>query len=79
MSQPFTFPIADFRAVYVDGTVELQHGGDTVIWMTFFENGVFTVREPGRGHAGRFPSSLLAADVHERVAFALGTFARRAA
>ena len=79
MTQTQYFPIQGFEAIYSDGTVELRHSGVGVMWMTFFQSGVFTVREPGRGHAGRFPTNLAVDDVRERVAYALRSFERRAA
>lgn len=80
MVQTTYFPVGPFEAACCDGRVELRIGPDVVIWMTFFDSGVFTVREPGRGHAGRFPLGLLDADLRERVSYALQDFtAQRAA
>ena len=45
MTQTQYFPIQGFEAIYSDGTVELRHSGVGVMWMTFFQSGVFTVRE----------------------------------
>jgi hypothetical protein len=75
----FYFPIQGFEAVCTAGCVELQQDGQTQIWMTFFPSGVFTVREPGRGHAGRLPLRLQQVEVQARVAYALDSFVRRAA
>lgn len=73
------FPIDGLEAVCTGGTVELRQGSRPVMWMTFFDTGLFTVREPGRGHAGRFPDALVAADVKVLVRFALSSFRERRA
>jgi len=79
MVQTTYFPLHDFEAVCTAGRVELQQHGQTAIWMSFFPSGVFTVREPGRGHAGRLPLRLQTMELRERVAYAFDSFVRRAA
>ena len=73
------FPIEGYEAVCCGPSVELRLGNDTLIWMTFFDSGIFTVREPGRGHAGRFPLRMSQAELRDRVAYALTSFRERRA
>lgn len=78
MTKTTYFPIDGFEAACTGDRTELRLHGAPVIWMTFFDSGVFTVREPGRGHAGCLPRDL-STDVRARVGFALADFRRTTA
>ena len=75
MTQTTYFPIDGFEAACTGDRVELRSNGTTAYWICFFESGVFTVREPGRGHAGCLPRDL-ASNLRARVQFALADFRR---
>jgi hypothetical protein len=69
------FPIDGFEAACTGDRAELRSNGMTAIWICFFESGVFTIREPGRGHAGVLPRDL-GGNLRARVQFALAEFRR---
>ena len=73
MTKTTYFPIDGFEAACTGDHVELRSNGITAYWICFFESGVFTIREPGRGHAGCLPRDLVG-NLRGRVAFALAAF-----
>jgi hypothetical protein len=73
------FPLKDFQVRAQGGYIELERHGRVELWMTLFSTGVFVVREPGRGHAGRLPREMSDVSLAQKVSYALSCFAPRAA
>jgi antitoxin (DNA-binding transcriptional repressor) of toxin-antitoxin stability system len=74
---PLFVTSSGLEAVPAGGEIEIRERGRTVARVAFYRNGIFTVRQPGRGYASRLPPELAAADLARRVDHALQAFAVR--